>query len=421
MTNREYLFLHRFENGLILLAQHMPWLQSAAFSIAVPSGCRYDPADRLGTANFTCEMVFRGGEDLDNRQLVETLEGLGCDYYSNTTVYHTFFGGALPAAGLSQALATYAKFIRRPHFPFDQIDDGRQVCLQEIQAIEDDLAGKAMIALRQKHYGQPDGRFAEGDWDHVSLLTRDELCNFYKQYYVPTGTIIGVAGNIDWNQLVETIGGLYGDWHGATPAALAQQPPQHGCFHLPFDSQQTHIAMACPAIPFRDPDYFLLRCAIGVLSDGLSSRLFNEVREKRGLCYTVSASCHSILERGSIVAYCGTTTPSAQESLDVILQEFQKLTAGVSEAELNRLRVQVRSGVIMQQESCRSRAGGLISDYFHLGRLRSLDEINDRIVNLKLDQVNRFLADHPFGPFDLVALGEQPLEIRDAVSTATIG
>jgi predicted Zn-dependent peptidase len=366
-------------------------------------------------------MVFRGGGNLTNRELVETLEGIGCDYYSNTTVYHTFFGGALPAIGLPEALRTYAKFLRQPHLPLEQLEDGRQVCLQEIKAIEDDLAGRTMLELRERFYGQPDGRFAEGHWDHLSALQLADLRAFYERFYVPAGTIIGVAGNIDWSQLQQTVGELFADWAGASPAVANVAAPQHGNHHIPFDSQQTHIALACPAVAFRDPNYFLQRCAIGVLSDGLSSRLFHEVREKRGLCYTVSASCHSILDRGAIVAYCGTTTPSAQESLDVILAEFDRLTRGVTAAELDRLRVQVRSGLIMQQESCRARAGGLISDFFHLGRLRTLDEINDRIVNLKLEQVNGFLEQHPFGPFDLVTLGEQALEIRDAISTATIG
>ena len=417
MTDRQSIYQHRFDNGLVLVAQSMPWLQSAAFSCAVPAGCSRDPLDKRGLSNFCCEMVFRGGGELDNRRLVEELEGLGCDYYSSTSVYHSFFGGALPAEGLGKALALYADVIRRPLLPPDQLEDGRLACLQEIQSIEDDLVGKAMLELRRRHYGDPYGRSREGIAEHVAAMTLEDIRQFYHDNYQPKDAVIAVAGKIDWPQLRDVIGQQFGDWKRRPEKSLVLGAPEHGVNHISFDSNQTHIAIAWPSLPYSHPEYYQARGAVGVLSDGMSSRLFREVRERRGLCYTVSASCHSLHDRGSVICYCGTTTQNAQQSLNVLVEQFEELSRGITQDELDRLKVQIRSGLIMQQESCRSRAGTLAGDIFHLGQVRTLDEVNSQIRELTVDSINRYLKDNPPGPYDIVTLGEQPLEWNNGIST----
>ena len=120
----------------------------------------------------------------------------------------------------------------------------------------------------------------------------------------------------------------------------------------------------------------------------MSSRLFTEVREKRGLCYTVFATCHTLKDKASVICYSGTSSERAQETLDVIVEQLQLMSEGIHEDELRRLKVQIRSGMVMQQESCRSRAGSIARDWSHLGRVRLLDEINDAINSLdrRVDQ-----------------------------------
>jgi predicted Zn-dependent peptidase len=420
MTDRQSIYQHRFENGLVLVAQSMPWLQSVAFSCAVPAGCSRDPHDKRGLSNFCCEMVFRGGGDLDNRRLVEELEGLGCDYFSSTSVYHSFFGGAMPAEGLDKALALYADVIRRPLLPPDQLEDGRLACLQEIQSLEDDLASKVMLELRRRHYQDPYGRSREGIAEHVAAMTLDDVRQFYDDHYQPQDAVIAVAGKIDWPQLRDVIGQKFGDWKPRPDIPLTLGDAEPGVCHIAYDSNQTHIAIAWPVLPYSHPDYYQARGAVGVLSDGMSSRLFREVRERRGLCYTVSASCHSLRDRGSVICYCGTTTHNAQQSLDVLIEQFEHLTEGITQEELDRLKVQIRSGLIMQQESCRSRAATLAGDIFHLGHVRTLDEVNAQIGELTVESINRFLKNNPPGPYDIVTLGERPLEWNHGIpATAT--
>lgn len=415
----EQIFHHTYDNGLTLVGQPMPWLESAAFSIAVPSGCRFDPSEKLGTANFVCEMVQRGCGNYSSREYIEALEYLGVDYSSSAALYNTNFSGAMQAAQLHDALAIYADVIRRPIFPEDQLEDGRLVCYQEIAALGDDLAQRALQKVRMNFYGATDGRNCEGTMESVGSISLEDIRQCYATHYRPNGLIIACAGKLDWESLKSHVGRLFGDWERKPEPVISLEPAKHGLDHIAHDSEQTHIAIAYPGVAYSHDDYYLHRGAIGVLSGGMSSRLFTEVREKRGLCYSVFASCNTLKDKGAVLCYSGTTSERAQETLDVIIEELQKLAAGIRDDELRRLKVQIRSGMVMQQESCRGRAGSIAGDWFHLGRVRTLDEVNEKINGLTVESINEYLAANPPGDFDIVTLGPQPLEYKDNGISAT--
>lgn len=389
----------------------MPWLQSSAFAINVPAGCRYDPAEKIGLSNFACEMVQRGCGDLDSRQFIEALEFKGIDYSSSSSVYHMRFGGAMRCEQLHDGLSIFADVLRRPHLTDDQLEDGRLVCFQEVRAIEDDLMQRVMIELRNRHYGQPDGRDCHGTMDSIGSITMEDIRGFFKDRFLPNGTIISVAGKLDWEQLKDHVEYLFGDWKSGESAAITAEPPQPGTHHIAFDSQQTQICLAFPAVPYSHEDYYQSRGAVGVLSGGMSSRLFSEIREKRGLCYSVFATSTSTKDRGSVICYSGTTAERAQETLDALIEQLDGLKRGIEEDELTRLKVQIRSGLVMQQESCRSRASAIGVDWFHLGRIQLLDELNDIVNGLTVDSINRYLENKPPGNYDLVTLGPEPLTL----------
>lgn len=409
---------HKFENGFSLVAQPMPWLASAAFAFALPAGCRYDHANHVGTASFTSEMVQRGCGSLDSRQFIEQLQLLGVDYNSSVSNFHTWFGGAMKATELHDTLSIYRDVVRTPHIPESQFEDGRMVCLQEIMAMEDDLSRKALREVRMRHYGDPDGRSPDGTVESISSIDVNQIRSFVEKHYQPDGSILAVAGKIDFDALKDHVAELFADWKKGDPPQAQASTPQRGVHHIPFDSEQTHIALACPGVAYTHEDFYTHRAAIGVLSDGLSSRLFHEVREKRGLCYSVFATCHSVGKRGAVIAYSGTSAGRAQETLDVLVSELHRMKQGIDQEELDRLKVQFRSSMIMQQESCRSRAGSIASDWYHLGRVRDIEEINQIITDLTADGINEFLVDRYPHDFDLVTLGPNPLQLNDAVPSA---
>ena len=396
----------------------MPWLESVAFAMLLPAGVRYDPDDRAGLANLTCEMVQRGCGKRNSRQFVEDLENLGVDRSASVSNAHTSFGGAMPAERLGMALQIYADLVQRPLLPSDQLEDSRQVCLHEIRAIDDDPAQKAMHELRNRHYGEPYGKPTPGTLAAVENISISDVQSHVDATYQPGAAILSVAGKFDWDELRKQVEELFGDWPVRPARSITEKAGTGGYIHLDHDSSQTHIAIAYPSVPYSDPEYYQARGAVGVLSDGMSSRLFDEVREKRGLCYTVHAHCHSFRDRGSVICYSGTTTERAQETLDVLIGELTRLSEGIRQEELNRLKARIKSALIMQQESCAARSGSIAADWYYLERVQTLEEIGRIIDDLSCDSINAYLAEHPPADFTIVTLGEKQLEIPLGISSA---
>ena len=404
---------HTFDNGLQLVTERMDWLESAAFSILLPAGCIHDPTDLPGVANFSCDMAERGCGELNSRQFLEALENQGISSHSSVGTAHTAYGAALVADRLPAALELFAKLVRKPLLPEDQMEASRQVCYQELRGLEDNLAQRVFVELYQRLYGDPWGRNSIGTADAIAATNHDHIASHVRATYVPDGAILSLAGKINFDRVVPLVEQHFGDWAKLAPPPLVESPATGGYHHIQVDSAQTHIAVAFPSVPYRDKDYFQARGAVGILSDGMSSRLFTEIREKQGLCYTVSASCHTIVERGSVIAYSATSTDRAQQTLDSLLAELNRLSAGVQQDELDRLKAQIKSTLIMQQESSYSRSASIAGDLYFLGRVRSIEEISSIIDALTCDSINAYLADHPPGEFTIVTLGARELDVKN--------
>jgi predicted Zn-dependent peptidase len=405
---------HSLPNGLTLVAEEMPWLESAAFALLVPAGCAYEPADKLGLASLTCEMAQRGAGDRDSRQFLADLENLGADTSASVSIAHTTVGGAMPAESLPQVLSIFADLVQRPHLPEDQLEDARLGCLQEVKAIEDDLAQKTMQQLRLSHYAEPWGRSAQGTEATVTGLPIADVRDHFQKLYSPRRAILSVAGKINWPRLKDDAERLFSAWRSGAESPLKEKPPPRNYQHLVVESSQTHIAIALDAVPYSHPDYFQIRGAVGVLSDGMSSRLFTEVREKRGLVYTVYAMCHSLRDRGAILAYAGTTAERAQETLDVMLAELKGLYDGVTSDEIDRLKGRIKRSLIIQQESSPSRAGSIALDWYYLNRVRTMTELSQIIDNLTADTINAYLAANRPRQFTITTVGRDRLLIPDS-------
>jgi predicted Zn-dependent peptidase len=410
------IFSHTYSNGLVLVAEPMSWLQSAAFTFLVPAGCAHDPADRAGLSSFACEMALRGAGPRDSRQFILDLDNLGVERSEAVSTAHTSYSGATVAENLPQSLAIYADVLRRPHLPADQLEAGRLAMLQELRAVEDEPAQKVMIELRRQHYPEPWGRSAQGEQKALEATTIDDIRPQIERCYRPNGAVLGVAGQLDWPRLKDLIDGLLGDWPPG-PAAPIEESPAPGRYqHMTHDSQQTQIGIAYDAVPYRHPHYYQAFGAVGVLSGGMSARLFTEVRERRGLCYSVYATLNTLLDRGAVFCYAGTGADRAQQTLEVTLAELRRLAQGIEEQEIDRLKARIKSALVMQQEMSSSRSASLARDWYHLGRARTLDEVSGLIDGLTSGTINAYLAEHPPAEFTVVTLGSRPLEVPCGVS-----
>lgn len=402
---------HQLANGLVLLAEPVSTVESAAFTLLVPAGCSTDPAERLGLSSMVCDMVLRGAGARDNRQLINDLEVLGVERGESVGSAQTSFSGATLADNLLDALTIYADIVLRPQLPDDQLEAAKMVCLQEIRGVEDEPAQKLMDELRRRTYPDPWGRASHGNEAGIEATTAHDVQAHWQSNFRPNGAILGVAGKVDWDQLVELVESLFGHWKPVDAAAPVETPPAASSPHTNFEGNQCHIGIAFPSVPYRDPDYLQAWAAVGVLSGGMSSRLFTEVREKRGLCYSVSASLQTQLDRARVMCYAGTTTERAQETLDVTYAELIRLREGVLQSELQRLKARIKSGLIMQQESTSSRSGSIARDWYHLGRVRTLDELGRQVDDLSAHSINAYLDEHPPSDFTFATLGPQALKI----------
>ncbi len=404
---------HVYDNGLVLVAEEMPHLESAAFTFLLSAGSVYDPEPKPGLAAFTCEMVLRGCGSRDGREFIDDLDNLGIDRGESVSSAHTAYSGSMLAENLYAALDIYADLLLRPHLPADKIEAGRQVVLQEVLSIEDEPGHKVMQQLKEQHLRAPYGKPSHGTVPGLEAVEHADIVQFWKSQYVPGGTVLSVAGRLDWEALRDHVGQLFADWRGGP---VPEVPPgQRGqrVLHLPFDSNQTQIGLAYESVPYSHKDYFHASAGVGALSSGSSSRLFTEVREKRGLCYTVYASYYSTRHEGAVLCYAGTSAERAQETLDVTLAELRRLPQGIEEYELQRLKARVKSALMMQQESSMSRTMAIVRDWYYLGRVRSRDELGALVDALSVESINRYLAEHPPREMTVVTLGPQPLLLAE--------
>jgi predicted Zn-dependent peptidase len=406
----ERYYQYTLPNGLTLLGEKMPGMQSAAMTLMVPAGAAVDLQGASGTATVLSDLVLRGAGERDSRQLTDYLDSLGLQRSSSAGVHHTRFTAAALAERVIEALPTYLDIVRRPHLPEPGFQAARDLTLQGLEGIEDEPRQKVLIKLRERYFPWPYGRNTMGEPEDLEALTLKICKSQHQKHYHANGSILAIAGNIDFDSFRREAERLFGDWPATPGQPDTTAPAPLGVHHVEHPSEQTHIGLAWPSIEEIHPDYYVLRLAMEVLSGGMSGRLFTEVREKRGLVYNVWAGYTSLKGFGSIMGYAGTSNDRAQATLDTFIDEVYRLSEGVTAAELDRAKIGLKAATIMQGESTSSRSGSIAHDFFMRGRIRTLDEIKKGIDDVKLDQVNQFLKTNKPGPFTIVTVGPKPLK-----------
>ncbi len=318
-----------YSNGLVLLAETMPGVQSASFTLLVPAGVAYEGAEGLelggGAATMAADWITRGAGTRDSRELLTALDNLGVSHAEGAQTYHTSLAAATLGRNLEPALEIFADVVLRPRLADDVVEPIRALCLQSLRSLEDDPSSKVIHELRRRHFPDPMGRPSPGTPEGVAALTPDEIRRFHVATYRPNGAILGVAGAIDWPRLRDEVGRLFGDWKPRDEPRIHERPTGPRRDHLLRETQQIQIAMAHPAATVDSPDYYCARAAEAILGGYSSSRLFTEVRERRGLCYSVYASYEGQRDRAAVVCHAGTSPDRAQQTLDVMLAELARL------------------------------------------------------------------------------------------------
>jgi len=407
---------HILKNGMVLLGEPMKAVESVAFGFMLPAGAAQLPEGCCGAGNIIADWIFRGAGDKNSRQLSDVLDGLGLHRAGSISSSHITIGAVLEAGNLAQALDLYADIILEPRLEEDQFELARQLAIDGVYSLDDDPRPKVMLKLREQFYPPPLGRSTVGNIDELKALTAQISRGIIKSNFNLSQTIVAVAGKYDFDAICRQMENLFDtgylipDTRSSIEHRASRIKPAKYT-HINHDSAQVHIGLMTETVKPTHEDYYNARMAVSVLSGGMSARLFTEVREKRGLCYAVGAQYHALKDAAGIMCYAGTTPEKAQETLDCIIGEFNRLSEEIAEEEIARAKVGLKSSLILQSESSSSRAGAIGSDYYMLGRVRSLDEIKGKIEQTSVDSVLDFLRDNKFKDFTVVTIGPTQLII----------
>ncbi len=395
--------------GATLVIEKISGVRSVALNWLLPAGAAQDPHNRLGWSAVTSEMLLRGAGNLDSRAFTDACDMLGLSRSVDAGTIHMKLSATMLGQRLGEALPLLADLALRPRFDAQSLDPARELALASIESLKDDPHQRAVLAARDRHYPEPINRSGLGTPEGLEALTLDDVASHWATCCAPLGSIIAVAGDVEPHDLANQINALLQSWTGTSPPITLGPPAPRGYAHEDDGSNQVQIIVVHDAPPAPSPDAYLEQIVVSILSGGMSGRLFTEVREKRGLCYSVSASYRADREFGSITGYVGTTPERAQESLDVLVTELARVGAGVTREEFERAVVGLKSRVIFSGESSPARAVTLASDQYKLGRPRSLAEIAARLDSITLDDVNAYLSTRQLGTLTIQTLGPSAL------------
>jgi predicted Zn-dependent peptidase len=396
-------------NGLTLAVEPQPWNPGVALQLLVPAGAVTDPEGLEGAASLLEGWLWKGAGSRDVRALADAFDDLGVRRGSSSGLEYTTFAANFLADKLGAVLSLYADVLMRPQLEDEDLEPIRQIALQELGSIEDQPSKKMFTALRRTKFRSTHGRNPSGSKTALQTASPTALRSDFQTRYSPNGAILALVGGVTREQALEAVQTALGGWSGRqTLLPEIQIAPPHS-LSLEQETAQVQIGLLYPDISYGHPEFYTARVAVQVLSSGSSSRLFTEVREKRGLVYSVYASPSGVKGYSYLSAYAGTTPERAEETLEVMRREIEELS-GISEEELERTKIGLRSSLVMQEESSRSRAGSITRDLYSMGRVRTLEEIQAGIEAVDVGRINRYVAENPYRNPWVATLGPKKVE-----------
>ncbi|MHC4947154.1 MAG: M16 family metallopeptidase [Planctomycetota bacterium] len=395
--------------GASLVVEPIAGMGSAAVSWLLPLGASTDPSDGEGLAALLSELVFRGAGGRGSREHSDALDRCGVQRSADVQIHHLRLGATVLGARLDDALPLLAAMVTDPALPEDALAPVRSLCLQSLDALDDEPQRRVMLMLRERHLAPPFNRHGYGRREVLERATGDRLRAHWAACCRPASSIIAVAGAVDPDRVAGRLDELLSGWTGDCPEPVGTAAAARGRHADIQPTAQVHLAAACDAPPESDPRSMHERLAIAVLSGSTSGRLFTEVRQKRSLCYSVGASYRADRDTGLVALYAGTTPERATQTLDVCLAEIERLRSGATEEEFRRAVTGLKSHLIMQGESTPARADSLARDHYRLGRARTLDELAAALDSISHAELNDYLAGRDFGDMTIVSIG--PVDI----------
>ena len=366
----------RLSSGLSVVTDRMPHLESASLGVWVGAGSRDEKADEHGISHLLEHMAFKGTKKRTARQIAETIEAVGGDLNAATSVESTGYFARVLKADVNLALDVLADILSEPTFDPEELRREQNVITQEIGATEDAPDDLVFDRLQETAFpDQPIGRSILGTPDTVRSFSAKSLRTYLARNYRAPNMLVAAAGAVDHAQIVAEAEHRFASVVG--PDAPQPEPARFGGGTRveTRDLEQVHIALALQGVPVRDPSLYSLQVFTSVLGGGMSSRLFQEVREIRGLCYTIQAFHMPYSDTGLFGLYAGTDEADAPELMRVVIDQIESATETLNEAEISRAKAQMKAGLLMALESSEARLGQIARQMLAFGRPIPLDEI----------------------------------------------
>ncbi len=385
--------LHRLSNGVTVVCDPIEGFETLALSVIAGRGSRYETKAQNGWAHLLEHMVFKGAGDRSARDIVEAIEGRGGHINAATGHERTSFQVRALKGGAPLAMEVISDLVFRPTLDPEELIREKSVINQEIAEAADTPDDLVFDLAQTATFGDtPLGRPILGTTESVESARVASLSEFRRLIYAPSRMVVSAAGAVDEDELL----GQAERWFGGEPPG-----PEADADAAPFTGgedaravklEQAHLVFAMPAPNARDPDFFALRLFVEALGGGMSSRLFQELREKQGLAYNIDAYSEAYADAGMLGIYAGCAAKDAVKTAELCAREVRALAEAPTAAELERAKAQLKGGLFMARESALARAEQSGSQVFLFGRLVSPAELSAAIDAVSLSDLKRIGA-----------------------------
>ena len=382
-------------NGLRILTGPMPGTRSVAVSIYVGAGSRYESPEESGMSHLLEHLVFKGTTKRPKAQEIsEVIDSIGGVMNAGTDRELTVYYAKVGAPHFSIAADVLTDMLRDPLMLGEELEKERKVVIEELASIEDSPAQIVDVLLDATMWpDQPLGRDVAGTPESVTSLTRDGTVAYLRRQYVPNNMVVSVAGAVEHAQVVEEIDRALGSWERGVPsswfpAVNGQDAPRVAVQYK--RTEQAHIEMAVHALSSQHPDRFALDLISVILGEGMSSRLFVELREQRALCYDVHSYASHYLDAGSFAVYAGVDPKKTVEATQALVEELAKVRAdGVTDEELHKAKELSKGRLLLRLEDTRSVSGWLGGQEMLSGEVKTPDEVVALMEAVTTEDVRR--------------------------------
>jgi predicted Zn-dependent peptidase len=398
--------LTRLANGLTVASDPMDSVESVSVGVYVGVGTRQERAEHNGVAHLLEHMAFKGTTTRSARDIAEQVEAVGGIMNAHTGREQTAYYVKLLRDDLPLGVDLLADILLNSVFDPDELDRERGVILQELGQVEDTPDDVIFDHFQAAAFpAQALGRPVLGTADIIRNVPRTAVIDYQRRHYGASTMVVAAAGRVDHDRLVALVERAFGPLSAA--AENAHDPAQYrgGADRRDSDLEQVHVVLGYPGVAFADPDYYTASILSTLLGGGMSSRLFQEVRERRGLCYTISSFASSYLDGGIFGVYAGTGQREIAELMPVLAEELAKVGTPPPDDEVRRARAQIKAGLLMSLESTNARSDALATQLLIWGRPIPVEEIAQRIDAVGAEDIARVARRLLSGPLTLAAMG----------------